>query len=116
MKTKSEIISRFAETLNNNCQTPEEVTSIIDSIETMMNFFLSAKQIQMSLLINLLDIKEMASKHCGEIGLRAQEDAVDLITRTIAQANCLEKENELLFQILDCFNYQPPVAVKVYYQ
>lgn len=103
MKTnnsKTELIQRFAESIDKYCTTEQEVASVINAIETMMNFFLDQKRKSRSTILTMLDIKNIVAEYSGEKELRAAEDATDLMTATLIQAECLEKESNLIFEIV----------------
>jgi hemoglobin-like flavoprotein len=98
---KAILINAFAQSLDSNCANSDDVVKIISSVGKMNSFFIDQQQKPLSLILELLAIKEMASENCGEDQLRAQEDAVDLVVTTKIQAECLKEGGNLLYEVIN---------------
>lgn len=96
---KQELIQRFAESLERNCQDEQQVQSLIVAIETMSDFFCDQQKKSLSWLPDLYFIKQLVSEYSSEEMLRSMEDCFDMSTVIIAHANCMTKEADLLFEI-----------------
>lgn len=98
--TKTQLVSQFADTISKVCETPEDLTRLIEGIKTMNEFFYNQKRnYERSTILDLLNIKSLVAEQCGEEQLRSMEDATDMFTAVLIQAETLEKEIDLIYDI-----------------